>query len=203
MNLSEICIKRPVLAIVLSLVLVVIGIMGYTYLDTRFFPSFEQNSINITTNYPGASAQLVESSITTPLEESISGVQGIDTIQSQSYQGTSTIALTLKPKVNVYETANQMRDKVELARSQLPSNLDAPQVQVGYGDMELMDVGFTDPHLSPTMIRDYLDRYVTNQIEQIPGIANVQTVGANPYAMRIWLDPNKMSASGLSVNDVV
>jgi hydrophobe/amphiphile efflux-1 (HAE1) family protein len=202
MNLSEICIKRPVLAIVLSLVLVVIGVMGYTYLDTRFFPKFEQNSINISTNYPGASAKLVESSVTTPLEEAISGVQGIDTIQSQSYQGASLISLTLKSKVDVYQTANQLRDKVELARSQLPSNLDAPQVQVGYGDMELMDVGFIDPNQSVYMIRDYLDRYVTNQVEQVPGVANVQTVGANPYAMRIWLDPQKMTTLGISVNDV-
>lgn len=203
MNISEICIKRPVLAIVLSLVLVVIGVMGYTYLDTRFFPKFEQNTITITTNYPSASAKLVESSITTPLEEAISGIQGVDTIQSQSYQGNSLITLTLKTNVDAYQTADQVRDKVELARSQLPSNLlTMPQVQTGYGNMELMDVGFVDSHQSVYMIRDYLDRYVINQIEQIPGIANVQVVGANSYAMRIWLDPEKMGTLSISVNDV-
>lgn len=202
MNLSEICIKRPVLAIVLSLVLVVIGVMGYTYLDTRFFPQFEQNTLIITTNYPGASSELVESSITTPLEQAVSGIQGIKTIRSQSYQGVSSITITLTSKMNVDKVANQIRDKVELARSQLPSNLDAPQVEVGREDMELMDVGFVDPKQNVNMLRDYLQRYVINQIQQIPGIASVYVVGANPYAMRIWVDPQKMAARGLSVDTV-
>jgi len=202
MHLSEICIKRPVLAIVLSLVLVVIGIMGYTYLDTRFFPKFEQNSIIITTHYPGASSQLVELSITTPLEQAISGIQGINTIQSQSYQSVSSITITLTSKMDVDKIANQIRDKVELARSQLPNNLDAPQVQVGWDDMDLMDVGVVDPKQNVNMLRDYLERYVINQIQQIPGIANVYVVGANPYAMRIGVDPQKMAARGLSVDAV-
>ncbi|PNT90221.1 efflux RND transporter permease subunit [Coxiella burnetii] len=202
MNISEICIKRPVLALVLSLVLVVVGIMGFNDLNTRFFPKFEQNVINISTAYPSASAKLVESSITTPLEEGISGVQGIDTIISQSFQGESDIKLTLDYGVNVYEVANQIRDKVEQARVQLPTNINAPVVQVGWGNMELMDVGFTAPNENPKAIRDYLERNVIDQIEQIPGIADVEVAGANQYAMRIWLDPQKMAARGLSVNDV-
>lgn len=203
MNLSEICIKRPVLAIVLSLILVVVGVMGFNYLDTRFFPKFEQDKINITTSYPGASAKLVESSITTPLEKAVSGIQGIDTIQSDSYQGSSLVKISVKYGTNVEEVANQIRDKVDQARSQLPNNIDAPMVQVGWGNMEMMDVGFTAPHGDVDATRDYLDRYVVDKIEQIPGIANVQEVGADQYAMRIWIDPQKIAARGLSINQVI
>lgn len=202
MNLSETCIKRPVLAIVLSLILVVVGIMGFHYLNTRFFPKFTQDMINITTSYPGASAKLVESSITTPLEEAISGVQGIDTIRSDSYQGSSLIKISVKYGTNVEGVANQIRDKVEQARGQLPHNINAPIVQVGWGNMQMMDVGFTAPNGNVNATRDYLDRYVVDKIEQIPGIANVQEVGADKYAMRIWLDPQKMAARSLSVAQV-
>lgn len=202
MNLSEICIKRPVLAIVLSLILVVVGIMGFHYLDTRFFPKFERDRINITTTYPGASAKLVESSITTPLEEAISGVQGIDTIQSDSYQGSSFIKVSVKYGTNLTDVGNQIRDKVDQARSRLPNNIDAPMVKVGSGDMEMMDIGFTAPNGNVNATHDYLDRYIVDKIEQIPGIANVQEVGGNKYAMRIWLDPQKMAARGLSIAQV-
>jgi len=202
MNLSEICIKRPVLAIVLSLILVVIGIMGFHYLDTRFFPKFEKDIINVTTNYPGASAKLIESSITTPLEESVSGIQGIDTIQSDSYQSSSVIKVSVKFGSNVDDIANQIRNKVEQARSQLPKNVDAPIVEVGGGNMDLMDIGFTAPKGNVNATRDYLDRYVVNKIQQIPGIASVREVGADKYAMRIWLDPKKMAARSLSISQV-
>lgn len=202
MNLSAITIKRPVLAIVLSLILVVIGLVGYTDLDTRFFPKFEQNIINITTFYTGASAALVESSITTPIETAISGIPGVDTIESQSYQGQSIITLTLSASAHIDEVSNQIRDRVELARHQLPTEVDAPKVQAGFGDIELMDIGFINPNQDVYEIRDYLERYVINRIEQIPGIASVDVVGANKYAMRISLDPEKMNARGISVNDV-
>jgi hydrophobe/amphiphile efflux-1 (HAE1) family protein len=203
MNLSEICIKRPVLSTVLSLILIIIGVVGFHYLDTRFFPKFEQNSINITTTYPGASAKLVESSITTPLEEGISGVSGIDTVESDSYQGSSLIKITLKSGSDIYEIANQLRDKVEQTRSQLPDSVKAPVVQVGWGNMDLMDVGFTaPPGENLNAVYDYLDRYVLDKITQTPGIANVEVVGANKYAMRIRLDPQKMTARHLSFDDI-
>ncbi len=202
MNLSETCIKRPVFATVLSLILVVIGVMGFTYLNTRFFPKFQQHSIMITTNYTGASAKLVETSITTPLENALSGIEGIDVMESISAQGQSTITLKILQGFNAYELANKVRNKIAMAQYQLPSSVKPPMVQAGWGSMDLMDIAFTDQHKSLDDLRDYLERYVINRIQQIPGIADVAISGANKYAMRIWLNPQKIAALDLSIDDI-
>lgn len=202
MTLPETCIKRPVFSMVLSLILIVVGLMGLLNLPTRFLPTYERNKVVIETSYPGASPQLVESNVTTPLEEAITGIAGIDNIQSDSYQGESKIEVLLKYGQPLYELANQIRNKVSEARGDLPSNIESPMVRVGGGDADLMDIAFTSSELPLAQLRDYLDRYVTNKIEQIPGVAQVYIVGANSYAMNVALDPNKMSALGISVNDV-
>lgn len=202
MNLSEICIKRPVLATVLSLVLVVVGVMGFIYLNTRFFPIFQQNSIYVTATYPGASAKLVETSVTTPIEQAISGVEGIDYMDSKSKQGGMEMHIFLKNGFNIYEVSNQIRNKIAIAQNSLPTAVKTPTVKAGWGSMELMDLGFLDPNETPSAIRDYLQRFVINRIEQIPGIANVSIGGANQYAMRIWLNPKKMAAYDIGVNDI-
>lgn len=202
MTLSEICIKRPVLAIVISLILVLAGMMGCSYLQTRFFPKFEVSSLEISTSYPGASAKLMESSITTPLEEAISGTEGVDDMYSTSTQGGSMITLDLVDGVDADVVANKVRNRISENSGKLPSLTQPPTVQVGWGDMDLMDIGVTSPTMTPLQLRDYLERYVINRIEQLPDIASVQIDGANKYAMRIELDPRKLHAFGLGVDDV-
>lgn len=202
MNLSELCIKRPVFATVISLIMITLGLLGFFYLDTRFMPTFEQHSISITTFYNGASAQLVENSITTPLEEAISGISGIDIIKSDSRQGFSSITVKIKPDEDLYSIANKIRNKVAVAQASLPGSVKSPEVKAGWDDMELLDIGFTSTSLSLNALRDYLDRYVINRIEQIPGIANVSVDGAKKYAMRIWLNPLTLKAYQLSVSEV-
>lgn len=202
MKLPEICINRPVFATVLSLILIAVGIVGFHYLNTRFMPKFQQKSIMVTTYYPGASAKLVETNITTPLEQHLTGIEGIDRIKSQSAQGMSTITIKLLPGYNVYQTSNQVRNKISLASSELPSTIKPPTVQVGWGTMDLLDIGFTAQHESVDALRDYLQRYVITRIQQVPGVADVEIDGANKYAMRIWVDPEKLAALQLSVSDI-
>ncbi len=203
MNISELCIKRPVFATVLSLILIVIGLVGFNYLNTRFFPKFEAKRIYINASYSGASAKLIETSITTPIEDAIGGISGIDTIQSTSSQGSTRVKLTLKPNADRSEVASQVRNKIAMIQSELPDTVKTPTVQAGWGSMELMDIGFVSKDRSPENLRDYLDRYVTDQIEQVSGVANLEIYGANKYAMRIWLNPQKIASRHLSVTDVI
>ncbi len=202
MNLSEICVKRPVLSIVLSLILIVVGIMGFTFLKTRFLPKYEKNEITISTTYAGASAKLVESSVTTPLEKAISGVEGIDTIQSDSYQGMSVIDVKLNSGANLYQTTNEIRNKVSQNIDTLPSDADTPIVDTGHFGGGLLNVVFTSSQMSTQSILNYLDNGIVDHLEQIPGVSSVESTGADKYAMRIWLDPQKMAAYGLSVESV-
>ncbi len=202
MKLSTLCIDRPVLATVLSLIIIVAGLMGFSHLNTRFFPKYEQKEIDITASYAGASAELMESSVTTPIEENISGVEGIDYIKSTSAQGSSFITVELQSGYDIDEVANKIRNRVAMTSGELPSSLKPPIVQAGHSGMDLIDIGFTDSHLSLDALRDYIHRYIENQLEQVPGIANVSIQGANQYAMRIWLDPQKMQARNISVDDI-
>lgn len=202
MNLPTFCIKRPVFATVVSLLLIVFGIASYQHLKTRFFPNFISNTVSISTYYPGASPSLVENSVTTPLEKSISGINGIDTISSVSAQGNSIIKVKINPGVNLYDITNKIRNKVSLASETLPANLHSPMVQMGHDDMDLIDIGFSIKNGKLQSLRDYLDRYVINRISQLPGISTVQVFGANKYAINIHLNPEKMAARHLSINDV-
>ena len=202
MNLPQFCIKRPVFATVLSLILVVIGIMGYHNIKTRFFPRFEPAKIFITAFYDGASAKLVESTVTTPLEKSISGIEGIDDTYSSSSQGSSFIKVELKPGVNVYDVTNKIRNQIAMAASSLPNTIQPPLVQIGHSDMDLMDIAFSIQGDKLNVLRDYLDRYVTDRIEQVPGISMVSVTGANKYAMRVTLHPGKMTAFNITVDDI-
>ncbi|PHQ80709.1 MAG: multidrug transporter AcrB [Coxiella sp. (in: Bacteria)] len=202
MTLSEICIKRPVLAIVISLIMIVSGLVGYSYLNTRFFPKFQQNLLMISTYYPGASAKLVESSITSPIEEAISGVEGIKDVYSTSGQGESSINVDLMPSVDPDVIANKMRNKISLNSYKLPTSVKPPVVQVGWGNMDLLDIGITSTSQNLLSLRDYVERYLINQIEELPNVADVEVDGANKYAMRIALNPEKLHAYGLSVDDI-
>ncbi|MCX7121285.1 MAG: efflux RND transporter permease subunit [Gammaproteobacteria bacterium] len=202
MKLPAFCIQRPVFATVMSLILIMIGIMGFQKLETRFLPRFALNRVTISTAYPGASANLVESSITTPLEKSISGIDGIDYVSSDSSQGSSYIKVILDPGTNIYDITNKIRNQIAMTSGELPGTILPPIVQTGHGEMDLMDVGFSiqSGHLKD--LRDYLDRYVIDRITQLPGISTVQTYGANKYAMRITLHPNKMTARNVNIDDI-
>lgn len=202
MKLPQFCITRPVFATVLSLILIVIGLIGYSGLKTRFFPRFEPAKIFVTTVYPGASAKLVEGTVTTPLEKSVSGIEGIDDIASTSTQGSSNIVIDLKSDANINEIINNIRNQVALTAATLPSTVQSPVVRMGHANMDLMDVAFSIQGDSLHALRDYLDRYVVDQLAQIPGVSTITVMGASKYAMQITLHPNKMVTRNVSLNDI-
>ena len=202
MKLPTFCIQRPVFATVMSLILIMIGIMGFQKLETRFLPRFALNRVTISTGYAGASANLVETSITTPLEKAISGIDGIDYVTSDSSQGSSYIKIILDPDTNIYDITNKIRNQVAMDSGELPSSVLPPVVQTGHATMDLMDIGFSIQNGRLKDLRDYLDRYVIDRITQLPGISAVQTYGAEKYAMRITLHPNQMTARNINVGDI-
>lgn len=155
-QLIKICIERPVLSIVISLILILFGLMSYQYLDTRFFPDFQAKKIFIKTQFPGASAKLVETDLTTPLESSISEVPGIDYVKSKSKRDQSDITITLLDDANIDEAANKIRAAVYSELNELPEQIQTPDIQVGWTGDELMDVAFVDKNMSLAQIRDYL-----------------------------------------------
>lgn len=202
MTLSEICINRPVLAIVLSLVIMVFGVLGYTHLETRYFPNVNSYTITITVPYGGASAKLIETTVNTRIEDALSGIGGIDTLISSAYQGLGSITVKFKPNVDFSEKANEVRDKVASVRGLLPPGTDAPEVEAGNADDMLLDIAFTNPNMTPPEMRDYVSRYIKDILQQVPGVGLVNLDGASDYAMRIWLDPEKMASRGITVADV-
>ena len=203
MSLSEICIRRPVFATVLCMVLIIIGILGYNNLNLRFLPNYQPKTINIMTKYESGSSQYIEENITTPIEEQISGISGIDYIQSLSIQGASMLTVQLKSTANYDQTVNDIRSRLELAKQLLPDDLVTPPlVQRGYMDMPLMRIAFIDKNIGLQQIYDFIERNVKDSITQINGVSSVQINGAAPYAMLIKLNPNKMNSMDLSVQNV-
>lgn len=204
MNLAELSIRRPVLAVVLNLVILLFGYIGYTFLGVRDFPAIDPPNINVRTSYPGANAEIVESQITEPLEKSINGIAGIKNISSLSSQGNSNITVEFELSVNLEEAANDVRDKVSQAIRNLPNDLDAPPV-VNKADAS------GDPILSMTIksdaknnleLTEYANNNLVEKLQTIPGVSSVMIWGEKKYAMRIWIDPLRLNAFHLSLSDV-
>lgn len=205
MKLSEVCIERPVLATVLSLILILVGIVGYQRLDLRYFPKVDKPTAWVETAYPGASAELVENTVTRPLEDALAEIEGVESIESTSYQGRSqiTVQFRMSNAIEYAEQLNDVRNAVGEAQRKLPSSIDTPKVRKsGDSGQTVMIMGLTDAKRTPLELRDYADRFIKDQLSQIPGVANVNVWGADRYAMRIWLDPSKMASVNVTVNDV-
>jgi len=204
MSLSTLSIKRPVLTIVMNLILILFGIIGYTFLGIREFPSIDPAQISVRTNYAGANADIIESQITEPLEKSINSIDGIRNISSSSNQGSSNITIEFNLGKNLEEAANDVRDKVSQALRSLPQDIDAPPV-VSKSDAD------SEPIITMTMqsatknvleLSDYAENVIAQRLQTIPGVSSVQIWGQRKYAMRLWIDPNKLASYGLTVLDV-
>ena len=202
MKLPEICIRQPVLAIVLSLVLVVLGVMGFQRLEIRFFPKVELPVVTITTHFEGASANLMESQVTTIIENHLAGIDGVKYISSRSWTSYSQITVMFALGGNLESEAAQVRDKVAGSMQYIPADADAPTVTVGTRGSPIIGVGFLDDKKKPADIRDYILRNVQPILRQLPGVGGVSVLGSSNYAMRVWLDPAKMAAMGVSVDNV-
>lgn len=204
MNLSTISIKRPVLAIVMNIAIVIFGAIGYTYLGIREFPSIEPAVVSVRTNYSGANADIIESQITEPLEKAINSIDGIRNITSSSVQGSSSISIEFNLDKNLEEAANDVRDKVSQAVRRLPDDLDAPPV-VSKSDTNaerILSMTIQSDTKNILELSDFAENVVAQRLETIPGVSSIQIWGQRRYAMRLWIDPIKLAAYGLTVADV-
>lgn len=204
MSLSTLSIKRPVFTIVINLLIVLFGILGFSYLGVREFPSIDPAVINVRTNYTGANADIIESQITEPLEKAINSIDGIRNITSSSNQGSSNITVEFKLEKNLEEAANDVRDKVSQAVRSLPQDIDAPPV-VSKADADsdaIISMTVQSQSRNALELSDYAENVISERIQTIPGVSSVQIWGQKRYSMRIWMDPLKLNAYGITVADV-
>jgi len=205
MSLPSISLKRPVLAIVLNIIIVLFGIISFNFLGVREYPSIDPPIITVRTSYTGANADIIESQITEPLEKSINGIAGIRSISSSSNQGTSQITVEFDLSVDLEAAANDVRDKVSQALRQLPQDIDAPPV-VTKADansdaiLALLIQSDTRSHLE---ISDYAANVVQERLQTIPGVSTIQIWGEKRYAMRLWMNPDRLAAYSLTPVDVL
>lgn len=204
MSLSTLSIKRPVFTIVINLLIILFGILGFSYLGVREFPSIDPAVINVRTNYTGANAEIIESQITEPLEKAINSIDGIRNITSSSNQGSSNITVEFKLEKNLEEAANDVRDKVSQAVRSLPQDIDAPPV-VAKADADsdaIISMTVQSQTRNALELSDYAENVISERIQTIPGVSSVQIWGQKRYSMRIWMDPIKLNAYGITVADV-
>ena len=204
MLLSDISVKRPVFATVLSLLLVVLGVIAFSRLPLRELPNIDPPIVSVETAYRGASAAIIESRITQPIEDAIAGIEGIDTINSSSQNGRSSISVEFGLERDIDGAANDIRDAVSRVVGNLPTEADPPQVAKVDADAEVimwLSLSATDRDL--LALNDYAERYVVDRLSSLDGVARVMVGGGQRYAMRIWLDRAQLNARGLTVNDVV
>ncbi|MCL1635383.1 efflux RND transporter permease subunit [Luteimonas sp. SX5] len=203
MLLSDISIKRPVFATVMSLILIVLGVVSFTRLPLRELPDVDPPVVSVSTTYTGASAAVVESRITQVLEDAISGIEGVDLITADSRNGRSNINIEFNLSRDIEGAANDVRDAVSRVANRLPTEIDPPQVSKQESDSApIMFFNLSDPAMSAEELTDYADRYLSDQFSSIDGVSSINIGGGQRYAMRVWLDDKAMAARGLTVDDI-
>lgn len=203
MSLSQISIQRPVLSIVFSVMIVLFGVIGYLFLGIREYPSVEAPIITVSTNYVGANADVIESQITEPLEESINGIDGIRSLTSVSRDGRSTITVEFNIDVDLEAAANDVRDRVSRAQRNLPPDVDPPIVEKS--DADASPIVFLSIRSESRNLMDLTDiarNVFKERLQTIPGVSRVQIWGEKRYSMRLWMHPDKMAAYGITALDV-
>ncbi|MBQ4532804.1 MAG: efflux RND transporter permease subunit [Alistipes sp.] len=203
MNISELSIRRPVLATVLTLIIVIFGVIGYSYLGVREYPSVDNPIISVSCSYPGANADVIENQITEPLEQNINGIPGIRSLSSVSSQGSSRVTVEFELSVDLETAANDVRDKVSRAQRFLPRDCDPPTVSKADADaMPILMVAVQSDKRSLLEISEIADLTIKEQLQTINNVSAVQIWGEKRYSMRIWLDPAKMAGYGITPIDV-
>ena len=203
MWLSDISVKRPVFATVISMLLVGFGVLSYQSLQVREYPDIASPTLSVSASYPGASAAVIETQVTQILEDAISGIEGIESISSRSIDGRATINIAFKLNRNIDEAANDVRDRVSRTQRSLPQEVDA--VSIAKQDSDASPVVWLtvrSPNLPALELRDYVDRFIADQFSVLPGVSQVGVSGSGSPSIRIWLDRLEMAARGLTVTDI-
>jgi multidrug efflux pump len=204
MNISALSLRRPVLAIVMSIVIVLFGGIGYSFLGVREFPAIDPPIISVRTSYTGANPDIIESQITEPIEKQLNSIEGIRSISSNSAQGASSITVEFDLSTDLERAANDVRDKVSQAQRLLPQDIDGPPV-VSKADANSDPIIFMPVQSTtrnPMQITDYAENVLQERLQTIPGVSQVGIFGSKRYAMRLWIDPAKLAAYQLTVQDV-
>jgi multidrug efflux pump len=203
MQLPEICIKRPVFATVLSLIILLVGLISYTRLSVREYPRIDEPVVSVATDYRGASAEVVESQVTKPLEDSLAGIEGVELMTSQSRSETSRINVRFTLKRDPDSAAADVRDKVSRARGKLPDTIDEPIIAKVEADSQpVIYIAVEAGSLSPLDASDYVKRYVQPRLSVLPGAADVRIFGERQVSMRINIDRTRLAGYKLTVQDV-
>ncbi|MFA3784163.1 efflux RND transporter permease subunit [Melioribacteraceae bacterium 4301-Me] len=203
MSLSSISIRRPVLAIVMSLAIILFGAIGFTFLGVREYPSIDPPIITVSTNYTGANADVIESQITEPLEEQINGIAGIRSLTSVSRDGRSTITVEFDVSVDLEAAANDVRDRVSRAGSNLPPDADPPVVSKADADaVPIIFLNVKSGKRDLLALTDIANNIFKERLQTIPGVSQIQIWGERKYSMRIWMDPNKLGAYKITPLDI-
>ena len=203
MNISEISIRRPVLATVMTVIILLFGLIGYNYLGVREYPSVDNPIISVSCSYPGANADVIENQITEPLEQNINGIPGIRSLSSVSSQGSSRITVEFELSVDLETAATDVRDKVSRAQRYLPRDCDPPTVSKADADASpILMVAIRSDKRSLLELSEIADLTVKEQLQTISDVSSVSIWGEKRYSMRLWLDPVKMAGFGLTPVDV-
>ncbi|TDE16181.1 efflux RND transporter permease subunit [Dyadobacter psychrotolerans] len=204
MNISELSLNRPVLAVVMNLLIILFGVVGYNFLSLRDYPAIDPPIVNVRTSYVGANADIIESQITEPLEKSINGIPGIKTISSSSQVGTSNITVEFNLESDLEAAANDVRDKVSQAQRNLPQDIDAPPV-VSKADANsdfILLLAVQSPSKGILELSEYAENVLQQSLQTIDGVSAINIFGQKRYAMRIWLDADRMSAYNVTFNEI-
>jgi multidrug efflux pump len=203
MKLSDTTIRRPVFATVLSLLLILVGAVSFTRLQVREYPRIDEPVVNVNTRLIGASAEVIESQVTKPLEDSIAGIEGVEILTSISRSEQSQITVRFKLEKNPDDAAADVRDRVSRVRARLPDAVDEPVIAKVEADATpTIWLAFTSETLSPLQVTDVVNRIVKPRLQTVTGVADVQVNGDRKFSMRIWLDPDRLASYKLTVQDV-
>ena len=203
MRLPDLCIRRPVLATVMSLLIVLVGLIAFQRLSVREYPNIDEPVVTVETTYKGASAEIIESQVTKVLEDSLAGVEGIETLTSISRSELSQITVTFKVTRAADAAANDVRDRVGRVRNKLPTDIDEPVIAKVEADAQpIIYLAFSSDRHDALFVSDYAWRYVRTKLQNLSGVADVRIFGERRYAMRIWLDRTRLAAFRLTTQDV-
>lgn len=203
MNLPAFCIRRPAFTIVLSLVMIIIGLIGYRNLSIRWIPNVNLPQVTIITSYPGANAKIIEQDITKLIEKTLSGINGIETLKSSSKQGQSQISISFQLGTNINGAVEEVRSSLERVQGALPKDASNPLVMKSDpNNMPILFISFYNPRYNQEQLSDYVDQYLVPNFETLDGVANVVMYGKRVSAMQVRLDPLKLAASNITVEEV-
>ncbi len=203
MKISDVSIQRPVFAIVINILIILLGIVGMTRMSIREYPNIDSPVISIRTTYSGASPEIIETQVTKAIEDAVTSIDGIDYMTSMSRRGTSFVNISFNPSKNIEEAANDVRDRVARAKRQLPDDVDEPIINKSDSDSDpVMILTLTSEKLSSIELTKIVENNITPQVELLEGISNLEIWGGRDPVMRVWLDPEKMAAFDIAIADI-